>query len=83
MNVKPPLSLSHDGELNTGKTRVGMVGPSQSRSKKVKIFTRPNSTPGSYHLGVIAYMYDEDGAISERVEKKEDVECMLIDNMVR
>ena len=83
INVKPPLSLSHDGGLDRGKTRIGIITPLSSRTKKVKIFAPPNNQSDSYHLGVIAYMYDEEGAISERLERREDVKCVIIDNMIR
>lgn len=75
INVKPPLSLAHDTELNTGRTKVGILKPNGTINKKIRIFTRPGNFPDEYPLSITAYIYDEDGAISERLEKMETVLC--------
>ena len=73
--LAPPLSLSHDSELNIGRTRVGILNPGLGASKPVKIYTRPNNYPDDYKFSIVAYIYDSDGAISERVEKKLSIPC--------
>ena len=75
VSVKPPLSLAHDGELNVARARVGILKPGKSIDKKIRLFTRPNNFPDEYPLGITAYIYDEDGAIYERLEKKEAIAC--------
>ncbi len=75
VNVKPPLSLAHDKELNTGRTKVGIVKPNGSLDKKIRLFTRPNNFPDEYPIGVTSYIYDEDGAIAERVETNGTLAC--------
>jgi hypothetical protein len=76
--VKHPLSLAFDRELELGRTRVGILKPNKSAEKKVRIYTRPNNYPGAYSLAITAYVYDEEGVISERLERKAEVECVEI-----
>ena len=75
VNVKPPLSLAHDKELNGGRTKIGILKPGGTINKRIKLFTRPNNFPDDYSLTITAYVYDEDGVISERQEKRETVPC--------
>lgn len=75
VNVKHPLSLAYDKELATGRTRVGILRPNGTIEKKIKIFTVPNNFPEDYQVSMTAYVYDEDGAIAERLEKSEAVPC--------
>lgn len=77
VNVTSPLSLAHDAEMNNGRTRVGIVKPMGTATKQVKIYTRPNNYPDDYTFSVVAYIYDGDGAISERVEKKASIMCAV------
>jgi hypothetical protein len=73
--VKSPLSLAHDRELENGRTRIGIAKPGSSIEKKIKIFTRPNNFPDDYPVGIVAYVYEEDGTIGERIEHKAAVPC--------
>lgn len=75
VTVKPPLSLAHDKELNTGRTKVGIVKPTGTLSKRIRLFTMPNNFPDDYQVSITAYVYGEDGTIAERFEKKESVPC--------
>lgn len=75
VNIAPPLSLSHDSEMNVGRTRIGILKPSGIAKKQVKLYTRPNNFPDEYKVGIIAYIYDEDGAIAERIEHKASIIC--------
>lgn len=75
MNVKPPLSLAHDKELNTGRTKVGIVKPNGSLDKRIRLFPRPNNFPDDYPVSVTAYIYDGDGAIAERMETNGTLPC--------
>ena len=76
IKVSPPLSLAHDKELNAGRTRIGILKPNASLEKPIKLYTRPNNFPDEYKFIVTAYVYDEDGAIAERVEKPESIRCV-------
>lgn len=76
ISVKPPLSLAHDKELNMGRTRIGILKPNGSMEKPIKLYTRPNNYPDDYQVTITAYVYDEDGAIAERIEKPEYVKCV-------
>ncbi len=78
VSVKHPLSLAFDKELDLGRTRVGILKPNKIAEKKVRIYTRPNNYPGTYSLNITAYIYDEEGVISERLERKAEVECIEI-----
>ncbi len=73
--VSPPLSLAHDKELDVGRTRVGILKPEGRLEKQVKLYTRPNNFPDSYPVSITTYLYDEDGAISERIEQREKIKC--------
>jgi hypothetical protein len=73
--VKSPLSLAGDKELDAGRTRVGVVKPNETKSKQVKLYTRPNNFPDSYNVGITTYVYDDDGTIAERLEQTENIAC--------
>lgn len=75
ISVTSPLSLAHDKELGMGRTRIGILKPNRSIEKQIKLYTRPNSFPDTYKLNIVAYLYDEDGAIAERVEQNENIRC--------
>ncbi len=73
--LMPPLSLANDSEMNSGRMRVGIIKPMGKMSKQVKVYTRPNNYPDDYKFSIVAFVYDEDGAIAERVEKKASIAC--------
>jgi len=77
INVKSPLSLAHDKELDLGRTRIGILKGKQKIEKQIKLFTRPNSYADTYPVSITAYLYDEDGAIAERVVQEEGIRCEL------
>jgi len=74
--VKSPLSLAGDRELDAGRTRIGIVKPNESKNKQVKLYTRPSNFPDSYRVGITTYVYDDDGAIAERLEQTESIACV-------
>ncbi|MCL5430277.1 MAG: hypothetical protein M1504_02245 [Candidatus Marsarchaeota archaeon] len=74
--VTPPLSLAYDSEMNMGRTRIGLLKPDSTLSKLVRLYTRPNNYPDDYKLNVVAYVYDEDGAIAERLERPVSIVCV-------
>lgn len=78
--VSAPLSLAHDSELNMGRTRLGILKPFANISKPVKIYTRPNNYPDEYTFSIVAYVYDSDAAIAERIEKKVSIMCVTEEN---
>lgn len=75
ITVSSPLSLAHDIEMNAGKTRIGILKPGGSAVKAIRLYTRPNNYPDEYKFKITAYVYDEDGAIAERVDKDLGLEC--------
>ena len=75
ITVNPPLSLAHDKELNMGRTRIGILKPGQKIEKQIKLFTRPNNFPDDYPVNVTAYLYDDEGAIAERIDHSEPIKC--------
>ncbi len=75
VTVKPPLSLAHDKELNTGRSKVGILMPNGSLSKRIRLYTMPNNFPDDYQVAVTSFIYDADGAIAEREEKKDTLPC--------
>ena len=76
IKVVSPLSLAHDSEMNVGRTRIGILKPFGSAKKVVRLYTRPNNYPDEYQFTITAFVYDEDGAIAERVEKRMGIECV-------
>lgn len=76
IKVASPLSLSPDSEMNTGRTRVGILKPFGSAKKSLRLYTRPNNYPDDYQFTITAFVYDDDGAISERIEKKAMIPCV-------
>jgi hypothetical protein len=75
IKVLSPLSLSPDSEMNTGRTRIGILKPFGSAKKTIRLYTRPNNYPDEYQFTITAFVYDEDGAIAERVERKAGIVC--------
>lgn len=75
INVKPPLTLAHDKELNIGRTRIGILKPSGTLAKPIRLYTSVNNFPDEYPVSIIAYVYDEDGAIAERLEFGKGIKC--------
>ena len=80
VTLKSPLSLAPDKELDAGRTRVGIIKPGSSIERKIRIYTRPNNYPDSYPMVFTFYMYGEDGAIAERIEKREEIPCLEAKN---
>lgn len=74
--VKSPLSLAPDKELGKGRAKIGIILPSKSREKPIKLYTTQNSFAGDYDIKMTVYVYDEDGAIAERFEKVESIKCI-------
>ncbi len=78
--AKAPLSLAHDMPLENGRLRIGILKPRSSISKIVNLYTLPNNFPDTYLVKFTIYLYDEDGAISERIEQSSSIECRSINN---
>jgi hypothetical protein len=73
--AKAPLSLAHDMPLETGRIRIGILKPESEISKVVNLYTLPNNFPDDYKIKFTVYLYDDDGAIHERVEETSSIEC--------
>ncbi|MCL5100053.1 MAG: DUF4981 domain-containing protein [Candidatus Marsarchaeota archaeon] len=76
VKVDRPLSLEHDGELLQGRTRVGILPPHGTKEKQIRLYTGTNSVPDEYVLNITAYAYDEDGAVSDRMESRSILQCV-------
>ncbi|MDE1827572.1 MAG: hypothetical protein KGH65_00195 [Candidatus Micrarchaeota archaeon] len=73
--VPHPLSLAPDKSLLTAKSLIGILQKAQPREKRVKIYASNEVYPSTYTLKVTLYLYDKDGAISERKEYAKEIEC--------
>lgn len=73
--VPAPLSLAPDKSLLTAKTLIGILEKEETRQKRAKIYAGNDAYPEIYKLKVTLYIYDKDGAISERKEYVKEVEC--------
>lgn len=74
-DVPAPLSLAPDKILDSGKILLGILGKDNSKEKKVKIFAANDVYPETYKIKVTLFIYDSDGAISERREYFKELEC--------
>jgi hypothetical protein len=80
VQVKAPMSLSHDAFLEKGRTRVGILGPNKGKiSKQVKLFSSPSMSANDYLITVTTYLYDEEGTIAERRDTSEVIKCSVQD----
>lgn len=75
IHLQSPLSLAMDSELNSARTRIGILKPNSGAKKAVNLYTRPQNYPDEYPLTIVVYIYDGDGAIAERMEKKVAIHC--------
>ncbi|MEM0154210.1 MAG: hypothetical protein QW814_00020 [Methanothrix sp.] len=73
--AKAPLSLAHDMPMENGRIRVGLLKPNSTMNKVVNLYTLPNNFPDNYRINFVVYLYDEDGAISDRIEETASIEC--------
>lgn len=73
--VPPPLSLAPDKSLVMAKSLVGILQKGEKREKRVKVYASNDVYPNTYPLKVTLYLYDKDGAISERKEYTKEIEC--------
>ncbi|MCL4372333.1 hypothetical protein M1373_03380 [Candidatus Marsarchaeota archaeon] len=76
ISTKPPLSLAHDMQLDTGRMRIGILRPNSKIKKPVKLYTLPNNFPEEYPIKIIVYLYDVDGAIHKRLELNKSISCI-------
>jgi len=74
-NVPAPLSLAPDKVLDTGKVLLGILDKNNSKEKKLKIFAANDVYPETYKIRATLFIYDSDGAISERQEYSKELEC--------
>ncbi|MEM3841383.1 MAG: hypothetical protein QXN59_01665 [Candidatus Micrarchaeaceae archaeon] len=68
------FSLAIDRDLTEGRTRIGIIKPGSSSSKRVRFYTKHGSVPGNYKVSVTSYAYGEDGAIAERSDIAKEIE---------
>jgi hypothetical protein len=78
ITVSPPLSLAPDKTLNLGRTRIGILKKGKKPLEKtVKIYMAPHMAKHDYLVNVTAYLYDEDGAIAERMDTSQAIRCEI------
>ncbi len=75
VTVPRPLSLAPDRDLETGKMLFGILGQGKSQEKRVKVFAKGDIYPNIYDVKITLFVYDENGAISERMEISKEIEC--------
>lgn len=78
-DVPAPLSLAPDKSLQTGKVLLGIIDKDIIKEKKVKIFAANDVYPETYKIKATLFVYDSDGAISERKEYLKELECSEAD----
>ncbi|MDE1846093.1 MAG: hypothetical protein KGH53_02325 [Candidatus Micrarchaeota archaeon] len=73
--VPAPLSLAPDKNLSTAKALIGILSSGEQREKRVKVYAGSDTYPEIYKIKVTLFIYDKDGAISERKEYIKELEC--------
>ncbi len=75
VEVEPPLSLAPHKDLESGRKRLGIIKPKSGLSQRINIYADITSFPNNYTIKLITYVYDADGAISERLETLSELRC--------
>lgn len=70
-----PLSLAPDKILMSGKSLVGILEKGVDKERRVKLFAQNDVYPDTYRIKSTLYIYDKDGAISERKDYYVELEC--------
>ena len=73
--VPQPLSLAPDKPLYTGKSPIGILEKQTVKEKRVKVWAGNDVYPNTYKIKVTLFIYDKDGAITERKEYFKELEC--------
>ncbi|MCC7552325.1 hypothetical protein KO317_01505 [Candidatus Micrarchaeota archaeon] len=74
------ISLSKDKKLIKGRSRVGIVGPDASVTKRIKIYGRESSYPDLYTIKLTAYGFDQEGKIQTHSNKSVKLRCEKLDH---
>lgn len=76
-DIKVPdgLSLSPTNTLVKGRVRMGILGKNEFLEKSVRIFATQYTAPQVYQAGATVYVFNKDGIIESRMEKKIEIRC--------
>ncbi|MEM4165915.1 MAG: hypothetical protein QW153_04200 [Candidatus Bilamarchaeaceae archaeon] len=77
IDIKVPesLSLSPTSDLQKGRVRVGILTKKEFIEKLVKIFANQYTPPQIYPIFITLYLFNKDGVIESRLEKKIEIRC--------
>lgn len=76
IETESPISLAADRELNVGRRRIGILMPGKPINQRVNLYTKQISFSGNYKIKIVVYVYGETGAISDRIEKVMNLQCV-------
>ncbi len=69
IGVNDPLSLVYDRKLSKGKFRLGILNSTEEKIKEFRIYNLEKNQNPIYNFNITMYVYDKDGAISERLDR--------------
>ena len=64
------ISLSHDGRVSKGRIRIGILSNKEFIEKSVRIYASKMTPAQMYRCDLILFVFDKDGVIKSRIEKK-------------
>jgi len=76
-DIKVPdgLSLSPINNLAKGRVRMGILGKNEFLEKSVRVFGNQYTAPQVYQASATLYVFNKDGIIESRMEKKIEIRC--------
>lgn len=76
-DVKVPdnLSLNPTSELSKGRVRIGILEKKEFIEKSVRVFAGQYTPPQVYQVNITLYLFNKDGIIETRLEKKIEIGC--------
>ncbi len=75
--VPERLSLSPDNSLRKGRIRIGIIDGKQYIRKATRVYASTYTNPQMYRCKIVAYVYNKDGIIQNRLEKPVDIRCEM------
>lgn len=76
-DVKTPenISLSPTSDLRKGRVRIGILEKKEFIEKSIRVFAGSYTSPQMYQIEVTLYVFNKDGVIETRMEKKIEIRC--------
>lgn len=76
VSLPSTLSLAPHQQLQKGRMRIGIIPPGQSSTKSCKIYSNSSTFPDVHEIEIIAYIFNKNGVIEERLETKQQLKTI-------